>query len=49
MIKIHPIHHLENIKVETPKLQLSSESIYDSPHHTLNTKCRFLYDSHKKN
>ncbi len=48
MSKIHPSHYLENIKVETSTLQLSSESIYDSPHHTLSTKCRFLYDSHKK-
>lgn len=48
MSKIHPIHRLESINIQTPTLQLSIESIYDSPHHTLSTKCRFLYDSHKK-
>lgn len=47
MSKIHPSHQLKYMSVQPPTLKISLESIYDLPHHTLYTKCRFFYDSYK--
>jgi hypothetical protein len=48
MSKIHPSHQSKYISVQPPTLQLSLESIYDSPHHTLYTKFKFFYDKYKQ-
>jgi hypothetical protein len=48
MSKIHPSHQSKYISVQPPILQLSLESIYDSPHHTFYTKFCFFYDKYKR-
>jgi len=48
MSKIHPDHQLENISIKPSTIQISLDSIYDSPHHTFYTKFCFFYDKYKR-
>jgi hypothetical protein len=51
MNRIHPSHRVEEIKLHVPSpfhITLSTESVYFSPHHTVNTKCRFFCDEYHK-